>query len=210
MPPAQGGDLRRSESDVKLEMLDSYLLDRMQGAHVECENPNAMLYRFEGTLNLGSIAVPLNTDQLLLRGSSLRNTEFIYGLVVFTGHETKIMKNSVGARAKFSKLELATNTYIFLIVMIQLCVAIVGSIFNTVWQVVNRNELNAYLDLDAAEGYGPFMNWIVQLGTWFLMFVNIVPISLMVTLEIVKFIQALFIIWDASIYDEEKDMPTKA
>lgn len=39
---------------------------------------------------------------------------------------------------------------------------------------------------------------------------DFVPISLLVTLEIVKFIQATFIGWDATIYDEEKDMPTKA
>jgi magnesium-transporting ATPase (P-type) len=94
----------------------------MSGSIVECENPNDMLYRFEGTLKLGGdkkdVIVPLSTDQMLLRGSSLRNTEYIYGIVVFTGHETKIMMNSVGSRAKFSKLELATNTYIMLIVSI--------------------------------------------------------------------------------------------
>jgi phospholipid-transporting ATPase len=37
-----------------------------------------------------------------------------------------------------------------------------------------------------------------------------VPISLLVTLEIVKFIQAQFIALDATIFDETKDMPTKA
>lgn len=42
------------------------------------------------------------------------------------------------------------------------------------------------------------------------MVVNIVPISLMVTLEIVKFVQALIITWDVEIYDMSKDMPAKA
>jgi len=55
---------------------------------------------------------------MLLRGSSLRNTEYIYGAVVFTGHESKIMKNSVRSMAKFSRLESALNIYIFLIVSI--------------------------------------------------------------------------------------------
>jgi magnesium-transporting ATPase (P-type) len=33
----------------------------------------------------------LSADNLLLRGSSLRNTEFIYGLVIFSGKDSKIM-----------------------------------------------------------------------------------------------------------------------
>jgi len=36
-----------------------------------------------------------------------------------------------------------------------------------------------------------------------------IPISLMVTLEVVKFFQAIFITWDWMIYDLAIDMPTK-
>ena len=49
----------------------------------------------------------------------------------------------------------------------------------------------------------------VAFGTWFIGFMDLVPISLMVTLEVVKFIQAKFIQLDFMIYDVEKDMPTK-
>lgn len=44
--------------------------------------------------------------------------------------------------------------------------------------------------------------------TWILLFTNMVPISLLVTLEIVKFCQALFISWDADIYDQDKGLET--
>jgi magnesium-transporting ATPase (P-type) len=70
---------------------------------------------------------------MLLRGSSLKNTDYIYGLVVFTGHETKIMKNSVNSKSKFSRLELATNNYILLIMLLQLCLSLTGAIGNAVW-----------------------------------------------------------------------------
>lgn len=49
-----------------------------------------------------------------------------------------------------------------------------------------------------------------MLGTWFLSLSNLVPISLLVTLEVVKFMQAMFIQWDYMLYDETKDMPTRA
>jgi hypothetical protein len=39
---------------------------------------------------------------------------------------------------------------------------------------------------------------------------NMIPISLLVTLEMVKFAQGAFINMDAMMYDEVKDMPTRA
>jgi phospholipid-transporting ATPase len=56
--------------------------------------------------------VPLDADMMLLRGSSLKNTAWVYGVAVFTGHETKIMKNSTRAKAKKSTIEKSTNKYI--------------------------------------------------------------------------------------------------
>lgn len=62
------------------------------------EQPNTSLYTYEGTLEMqgatGEKTVPLQPDQMLLRGAQLRNTAWLYGLVVFTGHETKLMKNA--------------------------------------------------------------------------------------------------------------------
>jgi phospholipid-transporting ATPase len=202
-----------------MKQQDQDLIEKMKGAWVDCEQPNDMLYKFEGTLGLGEehkdTLVPLGPDQMLLRGSSLKNTDYIYGLVVFTGHETKIMKNSVNSKSKFSRLELATNNYILLIMLLQLCLSLTGAIGNAVWQAVNYKSLDYYLCFDCIEdpsrgGRNAVANFFISLGTWFLMIVNIVPISLMVTLEIVKFVQAYFIQWDTNMYDQSKDMPAKA
>jgi magnesium-transporting ATPase (P-type) len=66
-------------------------------------------------MELPSETIPLNIDNLIMRGSSLKNTEFIYGIVVFTGHDTKVMKNQEKAWYKFSHLEKQMNTFIMLI-----------------------------------------------------------------------------------------------
>lgn len=63
------------------------------------EQPNNSLYTFEATLTMKSgdgstKELPLGPDQVLLRGAQLRNTAWMYGLVVFTGHETKLMRNA--------------------------------------------------------------------------------------------------------------------
>lgn len=77
-----------------------YALAQLAG-HLRSEQPNNSLYTFEATLSMGqpghaatSSETPLGPDQLLLRGAQLRNTSWLYGLVVFTGHETKLMRNA--------------------------------------------------------------------------------------------------------------------
>lgn len=44
----------------------------------------------------------MNSENMLLRGSSLKNTDYVIGLCVFTGHDTKVMKNSAHSKYKFS------------------------------------------------------------------------------------------------------------
>jgi phospholipid-transporting ATPase len=55
---------------------------------IHCEEPNSAIYKYEGYMQLGfeGEKISLNSDFLLLRGMSLRNTEFVLGVVVFTGH----------------------------------------------------------------------------------------------------------------------------
>ena len=86
-------------------------MQNFNDAVIECENPNASIYTFNGVLKIPSkdINIALDIDQMLLRGSSLRNTEWIYGIAVFAGHDTKVMMNSIASKPKKSKIEIKTN-----------------------------------------------------------------------------------------------------
>lgn len=57
----------------------------------------------------------LGPDQLLLRGAMLRNTSWIFGIVIYTGHDTKLMRNSTSAPLK---VRCAVHKYLFLNVRI--------------------------------------------------------------------------------------------
>ena len=78
--------------------------------------------------------MPLSQDQLLLKGSCLRNTEWIYGVAAYTGHQTKVMNNSLKSRSKKSKVDKQTNYYIIVIVLIQFSVCIFAGIYTNIWQ----------------------------------------------------------------------------
>ena len=101
------------QSVLRLAKDDSQILNNFTGAQVDCEGPNEFLYKFDGNLKLTDGAViPIDPDQILLRGSCLRNTEWVTGICVYSGHETKIMKNGTRAKSKVSKIAKATNNYI--------------------------------------------------------------------------------------------------
>ena len=66
---------------------------------VECDMPTTKIYRFHGSiLHKWGERVPVGKDNLLLRECLLKNTNFIEGLVVYAGHESKAMLNNGGPR----------------------------------------------------------------------------------------------------------------
>ena len=83
--------------------------------------------------------VPLGPDNVILRGSCLRNTESVMGIVVYAGKDTKIMKNSAQAKYKFSRLELIANVCILVVLGVQIFLSAVGGIIGTMWVTENGN-----------------------------------------------------------------------
>ena len=106
-----------------------------------------MIYKFEGTLSIEALTKPmsLSVENFLLRGSSLRNTDFIYGIVTYTGHETKIMKNSANSRQKKSRLEKKLNWLIFQIFVMQMILCCFAAGYSTLWDIIFSDETNSYL-----------------------------------------------------------------
>lgn len=181
-------------------------------ARVVCEKPNDKLYKFEGTLETETDIYGLDHTNLLLRGSSLRNTDWVYGLVVYTGHETRVMMNSSSSRIKFSNLELQMNKQILFLFAFQIVVCLIGATMSEILTAEFGSHHNVYLQIIPAHkdpNKSPFVNALLKFGTWMLLFANLVPISLIVSMELVKFFQAQFIQWDISVYDVERDLPCK-
>lgn len=82
--------------------------------HIECETPNENLLSFEGRLFIDKLKFTSSLSMLNMapRGAVLRNTEFCYGAVVYSGLNTKIMKNLKKGAVKSSKLEAQLNIFV--------------------------------------------------------------------------------------------------
>ncbi|KAG7228709.1 hypothetical protein INR49_008487 [Caranx melampygus] len=160
---------------------------------IECEKPNNDLNRFRGyIIHRSGRRDALYKENLLLRGCTIRNTEEAVGIVIYAGHETKAMLNNNGPRYKRSKLERQMNVDVFW------C--------HGLWMFQYRDKRPVF-DVLSPEGtdLSPIMSAIYLFLTMIIVFQVLIPISLFVSIEIVKICQVYFIHQDLDLYDEETD-----
>ncbi|KAJ3191400.1 hypothetical protein HK101_007812 [Irineochytrium annulatum] len=187
------------------EMLTPHHVAQMAGL-VKSELPNNSLYTFEGTLRLNGKDLPLDPSQLLLRGAQLRNTRWIYALVVFTGHETKLMKNSTATPIKSTKVERMVNKQIIFLFAILVIMAFICTMGGFYRQSNSPFESKVLLEKAADASKTIFWNFL----TFTILFNNLIPLSLVVTMEFVKFYLASLINSDLDMYHEQSDTPASA
>ena len=108
-------------------------LSRLKG-HVECENPNAATTKFTGKVIIdGQPTVALSISNVLLRSSSVRNTDYVIGLVVNTGKDSKVMQGQQPPKTKRSSLDIGINYLMMGIICSQLVLCIICTVLNQVW-----------------------------------------------------------------------------
>ncbi|KAF8514608.1 aminophospholipid-transporting P-type ATPase [Gautieria morchelliformis] len=185
------------------------LVQRLQG-NLRCEQPNNSLYTFEGTLDLRTPSgtpkqVPLGPDQMLLRGAQLRNTPWCYGLVVFTGHETKLMRNATAAPIKRTAVERQVNVQIVFLFILLLALSL-GSTIGSVIRMWFFSSKQWYLVEQNATA-NRVQTFIEDILTFVILYNNLIPISLVVTMEVVKYQQAQLINSDLDMYYAPTDTP---
>ncbi|RWW70133.1 hypothetical protein BHE74_00022202 [Ensete ventricosum] len=186
-------------------------------AIIKCEDPNASLYTFVGTMEYKEQQYPLSPQQLLLRDSKLRNTDYIYGVVVFTGHDTKVMQNATNPPSKRSKIERKMDKLIYLLLFFLVLISFIGSV---IFGIITSDDIQDgkmkrwYLKPDDSSIYydpkRAAVAAILHLLTAMMLYGYFIPISLYVSIEIVKVLQTIFINQDIQMYHEESDKPAHA
>lgn len=185
------------------KFIDSRILNSLHGK-VLSEQPNSSLYTYEGTLTLNGQDVPLSPEQMILRGATLRNTGWIFGLVIFTGHETKLMRNATATPIKRTAVERIINKQIIALFCVLIVFIMISSIGNVIMNTADAKHLS-YLYLEGTNKVALFFKDFL---TYWILFSNLVPISLFVTVELIKYYQAYMIGSDIALYYEDTDTPT--
>ncbi|KUI74548.1 Phospholipid-transporting ATPase DNF1 [Cytospora mali] len=178
------------------------------------EPPQANLYKYNGAIkweqkvagsSVQEMSEPITIDNILLRGCNLRNTEWVLGIVVFTGHDTKIMMNAGITPTKRARIarELNFNVVCNFVILFIMC--LIAAIVNGIYWAKTDVSL-FYFDFGSI-GSTASMTGFITFWAALIVFQNLVPISLYISLEIVRTLQAIFIYSDVEMYYEPIDQP---
>ncbi|XP_012675184.1 phospholipid-transporting ATPase IH isoform X1 [Clupea harengus] len=178
-------------------------------ATIECEQPQPDLYKFVGRINIyldreEPIARPLGSENLLLRGATLKNTEYIYAVAIYTGMETKMALNYQSKTQKRSAVEKSMNSYLIVYLCILISKALINTVLKYAWQADPDRDEPWYNQKTETERQ---RHILIRAFTDFLAFMvlfnYIIPVSMYVTVEMQKFLGSYFITWDDDMFDEE-------
>lgn len=175
-------------------------------ATIRCEDPNPSLYSFIGNFEFEDQMYALSPAQVLLRDSKLCNTEYIYGVVIFSGLDAKVGKNSTRSPSKRSRIERKMDHIIYTLFTMLFFISFISAVGSTVY--TEFQMLNWwYLQPDGKDQFfnpkRPKWSGILQFVRALILYGYLIPVSLYVSIEVVKVLQAVLINSDIQMYDEE-------
>uniref|UniRef100_A0A8C5BAM7 Phospholipid-transporting ATPase n=1 Tax=Gadus morhua TaxID=8049 RepID=A0A8C5BAM7_GADMO len=175
---------------------------------VRCEPPNNRLDKFKGTLTVNGQTYALDNDKVLLRGCTLRNTEWCFGLVVFGGPDTKLMQSSGKTVFKRTSIDGLMNVLVLCIFGFLAVMCSILAVGNAIWEVREGSVFIAFLPRPNGVNAGfsaflTFWSYVIILNT-------VVPISLYVSVEIIRLGNSFYIDWDRKMYYPKSDTPAQA
>ncbi|XP_043283493.1 phospholipid-transporting ATPase VD isoform X2 [Venturia canescens] len=181
-----------------VDLQDSFQPSKFRSV-VEVDRPSTKIYRFYGAVvHPNGGRVPITSENLLLRECLLKNTDYVEGIVVYSGHETKAMLNNGGPRYKRSKLERQMNLDIVWCVVILIVLCIVGAIGCKMW-LSTYASTNQVPFLHTTQD--PNFEGMLTFWTFVIILQVMIPLSLYVTLEMAKIGQVYHIGNDSALCD---------
>lgn len=180
---------------------------------IRCEQPNRNIYEFTANMDFNGQKVSLSQSNIILRGCQVKNTEWIVGVVVYAGQETKAMLNSAVSPSKRSRLEQAMNMETIWLSVFLFVLCFVVAIGMCLWLTRHQEQIDtlpyyrkSYIGKGKFPGK-PYKYYGIPMETFFaflssvIVFQIMIPISLYITMELVRLGQSYFMIEDKHMYD---------
>jgi len=192
---------------------DEKSLSQFDG-HIICEPPNNNLSKFEGTLSYNGQKYSLDNEKVIYRGAVLRNTPWCYGVVLFAGKDTKLMQNSGKTKLKRTSIDKLLNYIILGIVIFLLCMCLFCTVACGIWESIIGFSFQMYLPWDSVvpedKVAGSTVIALLVFFSYAIVLNTVVPISLYVSVEVIRLFLSKLIDWDKQMYDIKSNTHAKA
>ena len=170
------------------------------------------LNEWEGLLsynNLNDIICCM--DNMMLKGTILKNTEYVYGIVIYAGHQTKIMKNSHKPEPKISKMIKTMDKLLYSLFAFTLVLCLIFAFLCNKFDENNKSKYDyIFINADEKDNKNKATKILIYFIIFFIDYYQIIPISLYVCMEIIKIYQNYLIFYDFEIYDLINDKPAES
>ncbi|CAK9102793.1 Phospholipid-transporting ATPase IB (ATPase class I type 8A member 2) (P4-ATPase flippase complex alpha subunit ATP8A2), partial [Durusdinium trenchii] len=150
-------------------------LSMLKRIEIVAEAPNGNIHDFNGNITVENQKASLGQKQLLMRGTVLRNTDKCTCVIVYTGNDTRMVKNSRPAPMKQSNLEITTNKAMFIVLFAQTLISLTCGFLH----IQFKPKHHWYLEEERII----LPEWLAWWLTFFTLFSNLMPISLYPTVE---------------------------
>ncbi|KAJ9469176.1 putative phospholipid-transporting ATPase 8 [Diplonema papillatum] len=167
---------------------------------LSCDPPNPRIYHFNSVLEVGGERHSVTTQQLLLQSCFLQNTEYVYGVAVYTGGDTKCGRNKESPPIKWATVDKEISRYSVRVFIFQLAIAFVMGLIGVI-ELAKYGDDAWYLGFHKVSA----IHYIATPMRFFLLTSVMIPISFKVIIDISKYYISLAIGWDASMYDPNID-----
>nr|XP_012625497.1 phospholipid-transporting ATPase FetA-like isoform X2 [Microcebus murinus]XP_012625498.1 phospholipid-transporting ATPase FetA-like isoform X2 [Microcebus murinus] len=192
-----------SDMEDNLELLSAF------DGVVTCELPNNKLDRFAGILAFKGKNYILDYDKLLLRGCVIRNTDWCYGLVIYTGPDTKLMQNSGKYTFKRTQIDHLMNVLVLWIFFLLGFMCFILALGHGIWEQKRGYYFQIYLPWEKYVSSSVISSFLI-FWSYFIILNTMVPISLYVSVEIIRLGNSLYINWDRQMFYQPKNTPAQA
>ncbi len=169
-----------------------------------CDSPNENLNIWSGKImEYDKDGIYCDLNNLILKGCVLKNTDYVCGIIVYSGKNTKIMKNAKNVKSKSSKVLKVMNKFLYSLFIFEIILCLLFGYLSLRWEE-KKKDIYTYIYVETKDEK-KFIKFLTNTMTFFVLYANMIPISLYVVLEIIKSIQGLLIKHDLEIYDPSID-----
>ncbi|SBT71478.1 guanylyl cyclase, putative [Plasmodium malariae] len=170
-----------------------------------CEKPNSNMESFNGSLKLDAYprATSLSINNVVFKGSYIKNTDHIFGVIIYTGTDTKIMKNMLRNTYKFGYVNKELNMYTIITIFFTLICVFISVLCK--WTEDDKFKSGTHFMLITTKD-----NLFESIIKYILLYSNTIPISILITVDLISIFQSIIIENDnrISTFENESSDPS--